>query len=77
MNNNINPEKLFEALKGENKNLDEGIRRRNVNQLISALDESEKKMLNSLLNDKKAREKLLSSPEVKMLLNSFMKKEDK
>ncbi len=76
-NNNINTEKLFEALKGNNKNFNNGIKNRNVNQLISALNDSDKKMLNALLKDKKARDELLSSPEVKQFLNTFIKKEGK
>lgn len=77
MNNNINTEKLFDALKGSNKNLESGIKNRNVNQLISALSDSDKAMLNNLLKDQKARDELLSSPQVKQFLNTFMKKDGK
>ena len=77
MNNNINTEKLFDALKGSNKNLESGIKNRNVNQLISALSDSDKAMLDNLLKDQKARDELLSSPQVKQFLNTFMKKDGK
>ncbi len=74
MDNNINTEKLFEALKGNNKNMDKGIKNRNVNQLISALSDSDKAMLNNLLKDQKARNELLNSPQVKQFLNNFTNK---
>lgn len=74
MDNNINTEKLFEALKGNNKNMDKGIKNRNVNQLISALSDSDKAMLNNLLKDQKARDALLNSPQVKQFLNNFTNK---
>ena len=74
MDNNINTEKLFEALKGNNENMDKGIKNRNVNQLISALSDSDKAMLNNLLKDQKARDALLNSPQVKQFLNNFTNK---
>ena len=45
MNNNINPENLIK-----------GVKNKNVNELISSLNDSDKQMLDKLLNDKKARE---------------------
>ena len=77
MDKNINADKLFEALKGNNKNFENGIKNRNVNQLVSALSDSDKRTLSNLLNDQKAREELLNSPQVKQFLNTFMKKDGK
>ncbi|MBR6572589.1 MAG: hypothetical protein IKK77_02600 [Clostridia bacterium] len=64
MNNNINPENLIK-----------GVKNKNVNELISSLNDSDKQMLDKLLNDKKAREELLSSKEAKMLFNLLNKKD--
>ena len=64
MNNNINPEKLIK-----------GVKNKNVNELISSLNDTDKQMLDKLLKDKKAREELLSSNEAKMLFNLINKKD--
>ena len=64
MNNNINPEKILQ-----------GVKNKNVNELISSLNDSDKQMLDRLLKDKKAREELLSSKEAKMLFNLLNKKD--
>ena len=64
MNNNINPEKLFKDVKGKN-----------VNELISSLNDSDKQLLDKLLKDKKAREEFLSSNEAKMLFNLLNNKD--
>ena len=77
MDKNIKADKLFEALMGNNKNFESGIKNRNVNQLVSALSDSDKRTLSNLLNDQKAREELLNSPQVKQFLNTFMKKDGK
>lgn len=66
MNNNINPEKLIQ-----------GVKSKDVNELISSLNDSDKQLLDKLLKDKKAREELLASNEAKMLFNLLNKKDGK
>lgn len=64
MNNNMQPENLLK-----------GVKNKNVNELISTLNETDRQMLDKLLKDKKAREELLSSNEAKMLFNLLNKKD--
>ncbi len=64
MNNNMKPENLLK-----------GVKNKNVNELISTLNETDRQMLDKLLKDKKAREELLSSNEAKMLFNLLNKKD--
>ena len=66
MENNTNPDKILK-----------GVQNKNVNELISSLNETDKQMLDRLLKDEKAREKLLSSKEAQMILNLLNKKEGK
>ena len=53
------------------------MKNKNVNELISSLNDNDKQLLDRLLKDEKAREKILSSNEAKMLINLLNKKEGK
>ena len=66
MDNNLNSEKILKDVKNKN-----------VNELISSLNENDKQMLDRLLKDEKAREKLLSSKEAQIIFNLLNKKDGK
>lgn len=73
MSNNIDERKLDAlsngALTQEMKN---AIKNKDASALLSSLNENERKLFNSLMSDKQAREDLLSSPKLKSMLDSLL-----
>lgn len=73
MNNGINPQnfnKMFD--KKTAQILKKAVSQGNTDQLLSSLSDKDKENFNHLLKDKAARDKLLSSPEVKELLKGLL-----
>lgn len=69
MNNNIDPQKLEGMLGKKNaEKITSSLKKGDCDALVNSLSDTDKEVLRSFMNDKEAREKLLSSPEVKSLI---------
>lgn len=74
MNNEFDMQKMLGSFSDhETDQLKKAVKTRNVSGLMSKLSENDRKTLNTLLTDQKAREELMSSPQVQQLLQAFMK----
>lgn len=49
------------------------IKKKDAQSLLSSLNDEDKKLLDSLLKDEKARNEFLSSPEARMLFSTLFK----
>lgn len=68
MNNNRNLNGLNE------KAIKAAIKSGNKDVLLNSLSETDKEVLKSFMNNKEARDKLLSSPEAKALISKLMER---
>lgn len=70
MSNGIDPQKLNKFLdENATDKVKKAIANKNAGQILSSLSQEDRKKFEQLLKDKAARDKLLSSPEVKKLLD--------
>lgn len=71
MDKRINPEKLGSAIGANTDDIKKAING-NPAALMSTLTPEDREMLSSLMQNKEARDKLLSSPEVNKLISLLM-----
>ncbi|MBQ8550286.1 MAG: hypothetical protein IKL44_05295 [Clostridia bacterium] len=73
MQNNIDRKKLLEAISAlsKNENLKKAVSDGNFSGILASLPADQAKELSSLMNDKAARDKLMSSPQAAELLKRF------
>lgn len=71
MDKRINPEKLGNAIGANTDDVKKAING-NPSALMSTLTPEDREMLNALMQNKEARDKLLSSPEVNKLISMLM-----
>ncbi len=72
MNNSIDPRKLGKFLdKNATEEVKKAVMSGKTDDLLSSISQEDRKKLEKLMQDKSAREKLLSSPEVKKLLSQL------
>lgn len=71
MNKGINPEKLSRVLGANSDDIKKAVGG-DPSSLMSSLTPEDKEMLNALMQNKEARDKLLSSPEAIKLISMLM-----
>ena len=73
MQNNIDRKKLLDAISAlsKNENLKKAVSEGNFSQILSSLPAEQANELSNLMNDKAARDKLLSSPQAAELFKRF------
>lgn len=73
MSNNKDPQRSGAPIDARSaEGLKRAVKNGDASALLSSLNDKERETFNSLLNNKEARDKLLSSPEVKALLSRFL-----
>ncbi len=73
MNNSINPQKIDKLSGGGlTQEMKKAIKNKDASALMSQLNDDERQLLNTLMQDKKAREDLLNSPQLKKMLDSLL-----
>ncbi len=72
-NNNLDRKKLMEAVSTLSKNgaLTRALENKDFSQILSALPKNQADELTSIMNDKAARDKLLSSPQAQEIMRKL------
>ncbi len=75
MDNNINKQKLFDAIGqiGKNDKLSQAVAKKDFDSILGALDESQASELKKLMSDKAATERLLNSPQAQAIMKALKK----